>query len=216
MRVGVFASGRGSNFQTLVDAKARGALPKAEIAMMLTNDPDADVIERARKAGVEAVVVPHRGLKREEHEERVAAEVNARGVELIVLAGYMRILSPHFFELVKARIVNTHPALLPLFGGKGMYGEHVHEAVLRSGMRFSGVSVHFVTPEVDAGPIILQKVVAVMPSDDLASLAARVLEAEHRVLPYVVKLISEGRVLSKNGRVEISNYAEVIRDLELV
>jgi formyltetrahydrofolate-dependent phosphoribosylglycinamide formyltransferase len=216
LRVAVFASGRGTDLQSILDAKARGDLPLAEIALVLSNVPDAPALERARKVAVEALVVPSKGVPRDEHEARVAEEVNSRGIGLVVLAGYMRVLSPRFFSLCAVPVINIHPALLPLFGGKGMHGEKVHEAVLASGMRHSGCTVHLVTPEVDAGPIVLQKTVPVMPSDDAASLAARVLEAEHRVLPLAVRLFSEGRVRLRDGKAEIDRYAEVVRELELV
>lgn len=216
MRVAVFASGRGTDLQSILDAKSRGELPKAEVVLVLSNIEDAPALERGRKAGVEVLTIPSKGVPREKHEEMVAAEVRKGDIGLIVLAGYMRVLSPHFFSLCSTPVINIHPALLPLFGGKGMYGEKVHEAVLASGMRYSGCTVHLVTPEVDAGPVVLQKAVPVMPSDDVASLAARVLEAEHRVLPYAVRLFSEGRVRVRDGRIEIDRYAEVVRELELV
>lgn len=216
LRVAALVSGRGTDLQSILDAKSRGELPAAEVVLVLSNVPDAPALERARKTGVETLALDSKGIARERHEELVAAGLKSRGIGLVVLAGYMRVLSPHFFSLCKTPVINIHPALLPLFGGKGMYGEKVHQAVLASGAKYSGCTVHFVTAEVDAGPILLQKAVPVMPSDDVASLAARVLEAEHRVLPYAVRLFSEDRVKVRAGKVVIERYAEAVRELELL
>lgn len=199
LKLGVLASGRGTNFQSLIDAQKRHFF-NVEIVVLISNNSEAYALERARQNGIPAYVVPHRGKKREEHELEITALLEKHGVELIVLAGYMRTLTKGFIERWRNRIINIHPALLPLFGGKGYYGLKVHEAVLASGMKVSGCTVHFVTEEIDGGPIILQKCVEVQENDTPESLAARVLEKEHEILPLAVKLIAEGRVKILDGK----------------
>jgi phosphoribosylglycinamide formyltransferase-1 len=209
----VLASGRGTDLQSIIDACESGGIRSARVAMVLSNVPEAYALERAKDHGIEAVCVPSRGMAREHHEEAVAREVNARGIGLIVLAGYVRILSPHFFKACSIPVINIHPALLPLFGGKGWYGDKVHEAVIASGARYSGCSVHIVTPDVDAGPIIVQKVVPVYPDDTHATLAQKVLEKEHKLLPLAVELMASGRARLKDGKVCIDGYAELEKEI---
>ncbi|MEM4293934.1 MAG: phosphoribosylglycinamide formyltransferase [Thermoplasmata archaeon] len=199
LKLGVLASGRGTDFQSLIDAQKQHFFD-AEIVVLVSNNPEAYAVERARQNGIPAYVIPHKGRKREEHEREITAVLEKHGVELVVLAGYMRTLTKFFIERWRNRIINIHPALLPLFGGKGYYGMKVHEAVLASGMKVSGCTVHFVTEEIDGGPIILQKCVEVKEDDTPETLAARVLEKEHEILPLAVKLIAEGRVKIVDGK----------------
>lgn len=199
LKLGVLASGRGTDFQSLIDAQKQRFFD-AEIVVLISNNPDAYAIERAKQNGIPAYVIPHKGKKREEHEREITAVLEKHGVELVVLAGYTRTLTKFFVERWRNKIINIHPALLPMFGGKGYYGMKVHEAVLASGMKVSGCTVHFVTEEIDRGPIILQKCVEVKEDDTPETLAARVLEKEHEILPLAVKLIAEGRVKIIDGK----------------
>lgn len=180
-RLGVLLSGRGSNFRALEVACREGALP-AEIALVLSNVPEAGGLDHARRQGLEALAIPHRGVRRSEHERLVDDALRERGVEWVCLAGYMRLLSPWFVERWKWRIVNIHPSLLPSFPGL-----HVHEQVLDYGARVSGCTVHLVDGGMDTGPIVLQRPVEVKDEDDPASLAARVLEQEHRAYPEAMR-----------------------------
>lgn len=203
LRVGVLVSGTGSNLQALIDACRRGDA-KAEIAVVISNVPTAFALERARAAGVPAVVVNHRGYaSAETFEEAIREALQAHRVELVCLAGFLRILSPRFVGAFPGRIINIHPALLPAFGGKGMYGERVHRAVIESGARRSGCTVHFVTEVPDGGPIIAQVAVPVQPGDTPATLAARVAREEHRLYPEVVGLFAEGRLRLEGDKVKI-------------
>ncbi|MFO8109203.1 MAG: phosphoribosylglycinamide formyltransferase [Thermoplasmata archaeon] len=199
MDVVVLASGSGSDFQSIVDAVEAGEV-NAEVVLLITNNPDAYCIIRAREHDIPYKIINHRELSRREHEEMVEEEIDKSDPDLIVLAGYMRIFTDEFVEKYYGRMINIHPALLPLFGGPGMYGEHVHRAVLESGMKVSGCSVHFVTNEVDMGPIIAQRCVPVKYDDTLESLSSRVLEQEHELLPRVVHRFAQSRVHFKEGK----------------
>jgi len=202
LRIGVLASGRGTDFQSIIDAQKRKFFD-ATISVLVTNNPEAYAIERAKQNGIPWHVISHKGKTREEHEREITAVLERYGVELVVLAGYMRTFTPWFINRWKDRIINIHPALLPLFGGKGYYGLKVHEAVLASGMKVTGCTVHFVTEEVDRGPIILQRCVEVREDDTPETLAERVLEKEHEILPLAIKLIAENRVEIVGNRVRI-------------
>jgi len=193
MRVGVFASGYGSNLQALLDAAAAGA--PYEVAVVIANIADAPALDRARRAGVPAHVVDHRGRPRQDYEADLVQILREARVDLVCLAGFMRILSPWFVVQFPGRILNIHPALLPAFGGPGMYGLRVHEAVLAAGATQSGCTIHLVDERVDGGPIVAQATVSVLAGDTPATLAARVAEAEHRLYPVVVRAIAEGRLL---------------------
>ena len=197
--VAVLASGSGTDFQSIIDASEGGDID-ARVVLLVTNNPDAYCIERAKEHDIDYVVIDHRGLDREEHERQVADEIDQYDPDLIVLAGYMRMFTDYFVDKYYGKLINIHPALLPLFGGPGYYGENVHEAVLDSGMKVSGCSVHFVTNEVDMGPIIDQVCVPVKPHDDIESLSDRVLEEEHKLLPKVVGYFAEGRVKLEDGK----------------
>lgn len=199
LRLGVLVSGRGSNLQALLDACADPAFP-AEVAVVVSNRADAYGLERARGAGVPAVVVPHRDFAdRETHEAAIDEALAGAGVGLVCLAGYMRLLTPWFVGRWRDRLINIHPSLLPSF--KGL---HTHERALAAGVRFHGCTVHFVRPEMDEGPIIVQAAVPVLPGDDADALAGRVLEAEHRAYPLAVRLLAEGRARVVGERVEVA------------
>lgn len=201
--VGVLVSGQGTNLQAILDACAHGDVP-AHVVVVVSNNPDAFALERARRAGVPAVFLDHRTFpSREAFEARLAEVLTAHGVELVCLAGFLRILSPWFVRQFAGRIMNIHPALLPAFGGKGMYGERVHQAVLEAGVKVSGCTVHFVDEVPDGGPIILQAVVPVHDDDTPVSLAARIAGQEHRIYPEAIRLFAEGRLQVEGRRVRV-------------
>ncbi len=196
LRVGVLISGRGSNLKALIDAAADPAYP-AEIVLVISNRPEAPGLAHAARAGIDrrAIGEPSRKL--------FAAEADAAlrqgGVELVALAGFMRILDTAFVETWRDRLVNIHPSLLPAFPGL-----HPQRQALAAGVRFSGCTVHFVRAQVDTGPIIAQAVVPVHPQDDEALLSERILAAEHRLYPMAVHLFAEGRLSIRDDRVAIS------------
>lgn len=198
-KVGVLVSGRGSNLQALIDAVARGEL-QAELAVVISNHPNAYALRRAADAGIPTVVVP-----RQDHPSRAAQqmamadELERRGVSFVVLAGFDRVVLPAFVDRFPWRMINIHPSLLPAFGG----GLHAQADALAYGVKVSGCTVHFVTGEVDVGPIILQVPVPVEDDDTVDSLAARILEQEHLALPKAVDLLASGRLVVENRRVRI-------------
>ncbi|MEW6431907.1 MAG: phosphoribosylglycinamide formyltransferase [Myxococcota bacterium] len=199
MRVGVLASGSGSNFQALVDALNVPGSP-AEVAVLVCNVAGARVLDRARAAGVAAVLMVHRRWpNREAYDAAVADELARHGVDLICLAGYMRLVSPTFLKRFPGKVINLHPALLPSFPGLNA----VRQA-LAAGVKVTGCTVHFVDEGTDTGPIIAQAAVPVLPNDDEASLGARIHEQEHRLFPTVVKAIAEGRVRLQGRQVLVS------------
>jgi phosphoribosylglycinamide formyltransferase 1 len=205
IRIGVLLSGRGrgSNLQAILDACASGAIP-AQVALVLSTTAEAPALERARQSGVEAAFVdPEAYPQPGALDQELADRFLARDVRLIVLSGYMRLLGPSFLRRFPNAIMNIHPALLPCFGGRGFYGRRVHEAVLESGARFSGATVHFADDEYDHGPIILQAVVPVEDDDTSETLAARVLQQEHRLYPEAIRLFAEGRLEIRGRRVRI-------------
>jgi phosphoribosylglycinamide formyltransferase-1 len=196
-------SGSGTNLQALLDACHAGEVP-AEVAVVISNVPGAFALERARGQGVPALVLDHRAFpSRGAFETALRETLESFQVGLVCLAGFLRILSPGFVALFSGRIMNIHPALLPAFGGRGMYGQKVHQAVLTSGARVSGCTVHFVTALPDAGPIILQSVVAVEDDDTPATLAARVQREERRLYPLAVRLFADDRLRIEGARVRI-------------
>jgi phosphoribosylglycinamide formyltransferase 1 len=204
LRIGVLVSGTGTTLQALIDACLSGVIP-GTIAVVVSNTPNALALERARKAGIPAVTLDHRlSPSPAAFEERLRDILERAGVELVCLAGFLRILSPVFVRAFAGRIMNIHPALLPAFGGKGMYGERVHEAVLASGARLSGCTVHFVTEVPDGGPIIAQTAVPVLDDDTPASLAARVRCEEHRLYPAAVRQFALGRLRIEGRRVFVA------------
>jgi phosphoribosylglycinamide formyltransferase-1 len=197
-RIAVFLSGRGSNFLALREAVARGAID-ADIALVLSNKAEAPGLLRAREAGLETLFLdPKAFAGREDYDRAVIAELDRRAIDLVCLAGYMKVLTPALCEAYKDRIVNIHPALLPAFPGL-----HVQQRAIDWGVRFSGCTVHFVAAEVDMGPIILQAVVPVLQDDTEETLAARILVEEHRIYPEAVSLYFQGRIEVRGRRVVI-------------
>ena len=206
-RVAVLVSGSGSNLQALLD-RASG---DAEFVLVLSNKPEAYALERARKAGVPTAVVRFEDYPdRRDFTQAIRDRLLGERIDLICLAGFNRILDRTLVDAFPMRIMNTHPALLPAFGGAGMYGRHVHEAVLASGAKISGATVHFVTPETDAGPIILQEAVPVLDDDTPDSLAQRVLAVEHRIYPAAVRLFAAGQLRVAGNRVYLGEGREAI------
>lgn len=174
MKIGILISGRGSNMVALVDAVASGEIPASEVAVVISDKADAAGLAKAAERGVETLVIERAGRKREEHDAEIVAALRERGVELVCLAGYMRLLSPLFVEEFPDRIINIHPSLLPAYPGL-----NVHERVLAAGESRSGCTVHYVNEDLDAGPIILQREVPVLAGDTPETLAARILAEEH-------------------------------------
>lgn len=193
-RIAVFASGRGSNFQALVDAQRRGALG-GEISILVCDKPQAPVVELAQSANVDVFSFqPKDYASKEDYEREIAAELQQRGVELIVLAGYMRLLSPSFVEFYSGRIINIHPSLLPAFPGKDAIGQ-----ALDYGVKMTGVTVHFVDGGMDTGPVIAQKAVEIKEGDTAEVLAERIHAVEQKLYSEVVSWFAQGRI-SLNGR----------------
>ena len=192
-RIAVFVSGGGTNLQALIDAQRSGVLRSGEIVLVISSRPDAFALERARRAGIETAVVSARELgSQEAAEARISALLEQRRIELIILAGYMSILSADFTARWPERILNVHPSLIPAFCGKGYYGLRVHEAALARGVKLTGATVHFVNEIPDGGEIILQKAVEVKAGDTPEILQRRVMEqAEWKLLPQAVELVSE-------------------------
>ena len=200
LKVGVLISGRGSNLQALIDACADPAFP-AEIVLVLSNKADAYGLERARQACIPAAVISHRDYPdKPGFEAAMDDALNAAGVELVCLAGFMRLLTSGFVDRWHNRLINIHPSLLPSFKGLD-----THARAIEAGVRFTGCTVHYVRPAMDEGPIILQAVVPILESDDDHKLADRVLIAEHRCYPGALKLIAEGRARVEGDRVVIAD-----------
>lgn len=190
LKLAVFISGGGTNLQALIDACKKPDFP-AEITIVVSNTPNAYGLVRAQNVGIECSTVDHCSYKsREEFEKAIEDAMSWHEVDIICLAGFMRILTPDFISRWEGKIINTHPSLLPKFGGEGMYGEKVHQAVLDAGERESGCTIHFVIPAVDKGEIITQKSVPVLSSDTPQTLAARVLVQEHIAYPEAIKKIA--------------------------
>lgn len=200
MKIAVLISGRGSNLQALIDAAQSPGFP-AQIAIVISNVPDVEGLKRAERAGIATSVVDHKNFDgRGPFEDALHAELVAAGVELVCLAGFMRLLTEGFVGRWLDRMINIHPSLLPAF--KGL---HTHERALEAGVRFGGCTVHFVRPAMDDGPIIVQAAVPILMNDTADALSARVLAEEHRIYPLAVKLIAEGRVRVDDARVIISD-----------
>jgi phosphoribosylglycinamide formyltransferase 1 len=187
-RIGVLLSGRGSNFEALADSVDAGRIPGAEIAIVISNQPDAPGLKKAEQRGIPARMIPSKGLQREAYDRQVVAVLLEYKVDLICLAGYMRLLSPYFVAAFPGKILNIHPSLLPSFPGL-----ESQKQALEHGVKFAGCTVHFVDENLDAGPIILQAVVPVLDNDDEHSLSQRILKEEHRIYSEAVKLILEGK-----------------------
>jgi len=194
-RLGILISGRGSNFMAIADSIAQGRL-HAEIAVVISNRPEAEGLRAARERGIYAVSLPSQGLDREVYDRQLIAELCAAQVDLVCLAGYMRILSGHFIRSFSGRILNIHPSLLPSFPGL----DAQHQAI-RHGAKFSGCTVHFVDEGVDSGPIVKQAVVPILDHDTAETLAARILKEEHRIYSEAIALALSGRYRIEGRRV---------------
>ena len=199
VRISVLVSGGGTNLQALIDAVKAGSLPRAEIALVVSSREGAYALERARRAGITVAVIPETG-------ELIRALKESK-TELIVLAGYMKILHPDVIREFRGRIINIHPSLIPKYCGKGFYGERVHKAVIEGGEKITGATVHFVDEGIDTGEIMLQREVPVMEGDDAKTLAARVLVTEHQILPEAVKTLCDMRLIG-SGRSEADMESE--------
>ena len=195
-RIGVLLSGRGSNFEALADSIAAGRIPGAEIVLVISNREDAPGLARAAARGISAQVIPSKGLQRESYDTLVVAELKRAGVELVCLAGFMRLLSPYFVASFPQRILNIHPSLLPSFPGL-----EAQRQALEYGVKFSGCTVHLVDENLDAGPILAQAIVPVRDDDTDATLSARILAEEHRIYADAVRLILSGRYRIEGRRV---------------
>lgn len=201
--IAVLASGGGTNFQAVIDAVNAGAI-QGRIVRLIYNRREAWAAERAKLAGITAVYINKKTSPSEEaFYQRIHEELVACGAEIVVLAGWLEILSAETVNRFRNRVVNTHPALIPAFCGKGMYGHHVHEAVIAYGAKVSGCTIHFVEEGVDTGPIVFQQAVEVLPGDTSESLAARILPHEHRLLVQAVQLLCEDKLIVKGREVSI-------------
>lgn len=194
LRIGILVSGRGTNMEAIVDAVRDGRI-RGEVALVISNRQEAEALRKARLAGIPAVFI---SSKEPDYEQKMAEALEAAGVDLICLAGFMRVLSPWFVRRFAGRILNIHPALLPAFPGL-----NAQEQALRKGVKITGATVHFVDEQVDHGPILLQVAVPVLEGDTTETLAARILREEHRIYPEAIRLIAEGKVRLKDNRVEI-------------
>src|SRR5947209_15266965 len=186
--LGILLSGRGSNFVAIADSIDAGRIPDARITAVISNKTDAPGIQIARQRGLNTLVIPSKGKAREEHDREVVAALKQKGVQLVCLAGYMRLLSPWFVQQFPQRILNIHPSLLPAFPGL-----EAQEQAFAYGVKVSGCTVHFVDEELDHGPIIVQKAVTVLDSDDEHTLAARILEQEHIAYSEAIRIVLEGK-----------------------
>jgi phosphoribosylglycinamide formyltransferase-1 len=199
-RLGILISGRGSNMIALADATREGRVPQAQIAIVISDQPDAAGLARAKECGLKTLVIQRCGRSREEHDREIVSALQAHEVDLVCLAGYMRLLSPYFIEACRNRILNIHPSLLPCFPGLD-----AQRQALEAGVKWSGCTVHFVDETLDGGPIIAQRVVPVLDDDTEETLSARILEQEHQLYAEAVALVVSGkcevvgrRVLRKN------------------
>ena len=195
-RIGVLLSGRGSNFEALAEGIAAGRIPNAEIGIVISNREGAPGIERANARGIETKIIPSKGLEREAYDRLVVAALREKQVDLICLAGFMRLLSPYFISSYPGRILNIHPSLLPAFPGL-----EAQRQALEYGVKLAGCTVHFVDENLDAGPIVLQSVVPVRDEDTEATLSERILKEEHRIYSEAVRIVLEGRYKIEGRRV---------------
>ena len=199
LRLGVLASGTGSNLQSILDACAHGRIP-AQVAVVISNLTSAKALDRAREAGVRAILLPHQlSPSREAYDEQLVSVLREHEVELVCLAGFMRLITPVLLRAFENRILNIHPALLPSFPGL-----HAVRQALKAGVKISGCTVHVVDEGTDTGPIVVQAAVPVLEGDDEESLAARILAQEHRCYPWALRLWAEGRVALEGRRVRIA------------
>jgi len=206
LRTAILISGRGSNMEALINAAGKKDFP-AEIVLVLSNRPAAEGLKFAKKAGIPTVVVDHTKFEsRDAFEEAIDENLKVAKTELVCLAGFMRVLNATFVNRWRDRILNIHPSLLPSFRGL-----HTHERVLEAGVKFTGCTVHFVRPEMDDGPIIIQATVPVNTEDTAITLAARVLEFEHKIYPEALKLVAEGKVKVSGGKATVPSQKRKIK-----
>jgi len=201
--IGILLSGRGSNFEAIAKNVASGKISNARIAIVISNRPDAGGIEVARGLGLEAVVIQYKGKTREDHDREVAARLQQQSVDLVCMAGYMRLLSPWFVKQFPHRILNIHPSLLPAFPGL-----EAQEQAFAYGVKVAGCTVHFVDEELDHGPIIVQKSVPLLDSDDEHTIAARILEQEHLAYSEAIKIVLEGNFNIVGRRITTSQKSQ--------
>lgn len=208
LKAGVLASGRGSNFQAIIDAIEKGNL-KASIELLITDNPSAFAIERAKKHNIKYLFInPKEFAAKDVFFSRIADELRARGVELVILAGFMRIVRKPLIDAFPGRIMNIHPALLPAFPGL-----HGQKQALDYGVKISGCTVHFVDEGMDTGPVIIQAAVPVLPDDTEDTLSERILSFEHRIYPEAVRLFAEGRIEIDGRRVKIKDQPSISSDI---
>jgi phosphoribosylglycinamide formyltransferase 1 len=204
LKLGILISGGGSNLQSIIDHIEQGTLP-AQIKLVISNNDEAYGLIRAKNHGIPCVVLNHQDFAgREDFDRELVRLLQEAGVELIVLAGFMRILTPSFLRAFPQKIINIHPALLPAFPGT-----HVQQKAIDYGVKFSGCTVHFIDEGVDTGPVIIQAVVPVLPDDDAETLAARILKEEHKIYPQAIRYFAESRIV-KSGRHVSIRSAQVI------
>lgn len=204
-KIAALVSGGGTNLQALIDAEKRGELGNGKISLVIASKPGVYALERAAVNGIESKVLSRKDYDSiAAYSKALADTMEDAGIDLVVLAGFLTIIDEQVYERFPNRILNVHPALIPSFCGKGFYGLHVHEAALEKGVKVSGATVHIVTPECDAGPIVLQKAVEVKQDDTPETLQKRIMEeAEWKILPEAVKLFCDGRITVENDKVYI-------------
>ncbi|MBQ4099858.1 MAG: phosphoribosylglycinamide formyltransferase [Clostridia bacterium] len=205
LKIAVLVSGGGTNLQALIDAEKRGELGNGKISLVLSSKPDVYALERAKNNGIDSEVLSRKDYQSvTEYSKAIANVLTENGIDLVVLAGFLTIIDEQVYQKFPNKIINVHPALIPSFCGKGYYGLKVHEAALEKGVKVSGATVHIVTPECDAGPIILQKAVEVKQGDTPETLQRRIMEeAEWQLLPKAVRLFCDGKITVENNRVFI-------------
>ncbi len=196
LKIGVLVSGGGTNFQAIIDSIESGYIKNAEIVTLVSSNPNAYALERAKKHNIEGVCIRKKDFENSSlYEKALIEHFESRGVGLVIMAGFMVVIGPDFINAFRNKIMNIHPSLIPSFCGNGFYGLKVHEAALKKGVKVTGATVHFVTEETDAGPIILQKAVYINDDDTPESLQKRVMEeAEWEIFPEAIRLFAEGKI----------------------
>ncbi len=196
LKIGVLVSGGGTNFQAIVDSIESGYIKNAQIVTLISSNPNAYALERAKKHNIEGVCIRKKDFENSSlYEKALIEHFESRGVGLVIMAGFMVVIGPDFINAFRNKIMNIHPSLIPSFCGNGFYGLKVHEAALEKGVKVTGATVHFVTEETDAGPIILQKAVYINDDDTPESLQKRVMEeAEWEIFPEAIRLFAEGKI----------------------
>ena len=204
-KIAVLVSGGGTNLQALIDAEKRGELGNGTISLVIASKPGVYALERAKNNSIKSIVLSRKDYDSiASYSKALADTMENEGIDLVVLAGFLTIIDEQVYERFPNKILNVHPALIPSFCGKGFYGLYVHEAALAKGVKVSGATVHIVTPECDAGPIVLQKAVEVKEDDTPETLQRRIMEeAEWKILPQAVRLFCEGKITVENNKVLI-------------